>query len=222
MAKFGSVQPTIIVLGLAGILSVLGGCSTGQLQIESSPRKARVTVRKLGESESRDLGQTPILIDAKELAERYKLTGPFFVEVALEGYQTEKITVTQVEGASVNLSLSLKEEIGLQQTEKLNKVIEALFESQSMARTGRFADAHSRLRAVAEAAPDVSVIPELEGDIYFLEKKYQEAYSAYGSALKLKPGSPHVQKMRAMIERYINDESARVPATQGRTGRAAQ
>ena len=205
----GDLRQFIVAL----LLAALSGCATGQMSVQTQPGRAHIFARNLNEQEARDLGEVPIKVGADELKDRYKLVAPFQLEARLEGYQTEKVILAQVDGADINLSLNLKQETGIPLPEKMNEIVEGLFESQSLARTGRYNDAHARLRKVSEKAPELPAIPELEGDIYYLEKRYQEAYSAYGAALKLNPSNGSIQKMRTLLERVIN--GSRQPASAG-------
>jgi len=196
-------RETVCALSLfLGILGgVLGGaCSTAKITLLSSPSRADVYLSALGDGKPKWVGQTPIKMTAAELSKAYGGAGPVFLEFKRNGYSSAKAIVTDLGAVDLTINMDLPPTSGLEDQVRLNFIVDSIFESQRLAKAGREEDALSRLREIEKDAPQLAAIYELEGGIYYLQKKYKEALDAYTLASNHNPKNPQVVRMRNYLE----------------------
>jgi tetratricopeptide (TPR) repeat protein len=93
----------------------------------------------------------------------------------------------------------------------VNALIDRMFETQTLARAGRYEDALEKLRAIEREAPQLAAVYELQGGVYYLMNRYREALDAYSLAAKLNPANPQITRMRQVLETALS--SQREPAS---------
>jgi tetratricopeptide (TPR) repeat protein len=166
----------------------------------SSPSQAEVYVASLGDRKSKLVGETPIKMTAADLSKTYGGAGPVSLEFKKDGYTTVKTIITDLGAADLMINMELPPSSGLEDQVRLNSVIDSIFESQRLAKVGREDDALSKLRALEKEAPHLAATYELEGGIYYLQKKYRQALDAYTLASNYNPKNPQVVRMRNYLE----------------------
>ncbi|MEO5969694.1 MAG: hypothetical protein ABIQ95_07175 [Bdellovibrionia bacterium] len=192
---------TEIVCTLCLCLGVLGSaCSTGRITLLSSPSQAEVYVAALGDRKAKLVGETPIKMTSTELAKAYGGAGPIALEFKKDGYSTVKTIITDIGAIDLTVSMDLPPTTGLEDQVRLNSVVDSIFESQRLAKVGREDDALIRLKDLEKEAPHLAATYELEGGIYYLQKKYKEALDAYTLASNYNPKNPQVVRMRNYLE----------------------
>jgi tetratricopeptide (TPR) repeat protein len=198
---------------LSTALLLLGaGCSSATLAINSNPPKADVYATSVGNEKPRLVGQTPISMKAAELRSQYGGAGPFILELRKPGFQNVRTIVTDLGAADVSMVIELPAEISFEALESLNDAIDLMFEGQRLARAGRLDDAIQQLKQVQAKRPQLAAAYELEGGIYYVQKKYKEALDAYTIATRINPKNPSSVRMRDLLEEQLGK---RTPAGRG-------
>ncbi len=190
------------------IALLFSGCSTAMVTLESTPPAAEVFIRPYGSTESKQIGETPLNISASDLKRQSGPQGPVVLEFRKEGYLPYRAVITDLSASDFTLSGELTAVSGIDEQAKLNRVIDQIFEAQDLGRAGRQEDALVKLRALEREAPQVAAIYELEGGIYYLQKKFKEAFDAYNLALKLNPGEAQAVRMRALLKSVLENDGA--------------
>ena len=181
-------------------MTLLAGCSTSSVNIQSSPDEAEIYITPIGKNESKLLGKTPYVASGSLLVRENEGAGPALIEVKKDGYQTIRTLITELQSVDLSLNLKLNSISGLEDHEKLNSLLDRLFESQHLARRGSYDEALSQLKAVQKEAPQLAATYEIEGGIFYLQKKYQNALNAYEQAIKMNPKNMESIKMRSLLE----------------------
>lgn len=190
-----------VVCALCLYFGVLGSaCSTAKIALLSSPSQAEVYVAAVGDRKTKLIGETPIRMTSADLSKEYGGAGPLFLEFRKDGYSTVKAIVTDIGAVDLTINMDLPPTSGLEDQVRLNFVVDSIFESQRLAKVGREDDALSRLKALEKEAPHLAATYELEGGIYYLQKKYKEALDAYTLASNYNPKNPQVLRMRNYLE----------------------
>jgi tetratricopeptide (TPR) repeat protein len=175
-------------------------CSTAKITLLSSPSQAEVYVAALGDRKAKLVGETPIKMTSTDLSKAYGGAGPITLEFKKDGYSTVKTIVTDIGAIDLTINMDLPPSSGLEDQVRLNLVVDSIFESQRLAKVGRGDDALIRLKALEKEAPHLAATYELEGGIYYLQKKYKEALDAYTLASNYNPKNPQVLRMRNYLE----------------------
>ncbi len=187
-------------LKFATLLTLLCSCSTTSVNIQSSPSGADVYIQPIGKGEAKLLGQTPYLASGSRLEKENGGAGPVLIELKKEGYQSLRTLITETQSVDLSLNLELSSISGFEDHERLNALLDRLFESQRLARRGSYDEAMTRLKAVQKEAPQLAATYEIEGGILYLQKKYKESLTAYSQAVKYNSKNIESLKMRSLLE----------------------
>ena len=229
---FRTFQKLIAVTGAATLMS----CSSASIKFQSAPEKAQVYAHSLGTAgEMLLLGDTPLTISASDLNKKLGASGPVLVEFRKPGHLTSKLFVTDLSSTALTVNTELVASNGLEDMDKLNNLIDQVFESQRLARALRPDDALKALAELKKTYPQVAAIYELEGGIFYMGKKYKEALDSYGQAIKYNPKSSSSIRIHDALEILLGlrkagaattasaapATAAPVPATEGAAAPAA-
>lgn len=190
-----SLKSTFIsfILGLA---LVSCGTTTTRITFDSSPSKADIYVRTHSHDEFKKIGETPLVYRADEIERKLEGSGPLEVEYRKKGYRNSSVYITELAAMDLEVKMELISENGLEDQKLLNWVIDSMFEIKRLVSTKRYDDALTMIKSVKEAVPQVSAIYELEGGIYFLQRKYFYALDAYETAVRYNPNNLELIRMR--------------------------
>ena len=155
------------------------------------------------------LGETPLSLPATQIQPTVGGSGPVWIELKREGFQDQKTLVTDPSTGDLKMEFTLKPFGGLDQPDVMNWALDELFEAQRLVRAGRRADALTKLKAIQIKVPQLSATYEIEGGIYYLDKRYREAVDSLGQALRMNPNNLEAQKLKKLIENSAVGEAPR-------------
>lgn len=186
---------------IAVFVTFLCGCVSGGVRIESEPSGADVYVGSKGES-IRKVGQTPLLFSD----EQFSAFGPYVhMTVGREGYQRESVILpksTLPVDATVFMTLKENE---LPATcaatgESIEKIARGIAESQRYLQGRDLENAERIVVNLISQYPGVSVLHDLLGNIYYLQKNLEGALSSYRKSSELHPSNPETRRMINKLE----------------------
>ena len=186
-----------IRMTLSLILACGAGCSTvASLTLQSNPGGAEVWVAPLDGTTPKKLGQTPLATRSDEAQKVAGTTGPILIEFRKDGYLASRSMVTDLVPADITITAQLQRSTGLENVEALNLVVDRLFEAQRLVRAGRLDDALKLAGEVERDAPELSAVYEIQGGIFYLQKKPREALDAYQVSIRYNPKNAEAIRMR--------------------------
>lgn len=193
---------------------LLVGCASGTLTIDSNEQDVDVKIRYVGESEYKVLGKTPVTMDSKKAIDVAGNKGrAVVIELSKAGYNSRTLLVPSLDsGTDFNFRLKLSRQAS-EKAEDIaakNKLIDDLFESQRLAKVGRYEDAEKLLEKIKEIEPQLAAVYEMSAGIKFIQKDYTGALDLYRQALRLNPGSVENLKM----VQYLEGLNKRKPANE--------
>lgn len=177
---------------------LLINCSSAEIRINSTPTEAKVTlVSRDGQKE--DLGLTPINKTRKSLNTR----GPFLIEIQKEGFETKNIFVPDsFYQSQVTLQTQLSKPQNAAAVSNVafdgNKIVREVSMIHNLIQRKEFTEAQSKLVNLTTDFPGYSALWSLLGNVYFLQRKWDQAFDAYTRASDLDPNAADV---RSMLER---------------------
>lgn len=187
---------SLITLGIA-----LTGCATTRISLFTNPNGAQVYAKPLGSGQLQLLGETPLTVSGDQIEKVYNGSGPVLLEFRKEGFQTTTTLVTELSSQDLNINMEMTPSAGLEDMQGLNTLIETLFECQRLVKVHRYDEALARLKEIERKAPQISTIYEMEGGIYYLQRKYQDALDAYRLAVRYNPKNVEALRMRGLLEK---------------------
>ena len=206
--------PITFQIFAAALVGSLSGCASSRLYLDSFPQAAEIyAVPRPGDPGTR-IGATPLTIDAADVVKASGANGPLYIEFRKDRHTTARAFVTDLAAADLKITLNLPPESGLENQDRLNRLIDQVFESQRLALSGRFDEAIRRLKLIQSEVPQLAAAYEIEGGIYVLQKKLSEALDTYRTAARLNPSNPENIRMRNYLEASLGTgpEPTRQPA----------
>ena len=195
-----------LVLNL-GLLS----CTTGTLNVRTTPDEAEVLVVFPGQQPSR-LGRTPLSLDSDSLSGHAGDS----VELILkkEGYSSEHFLIPKTTfAANIRLDVALNESklpvACADQDAAVEEVARSIAQAQSFIAAKMYEGALRILQNLGDRYPNSSVIYDLLGNAYYLMKDLEKALVAYQKSLKISPNNSETQRMvKKLSEIYSVRSSA--------------
>jgi tetratricopeptide (TPR) repeat protein len=187
---------------ILSVLSLLAGCATGTLSLQTNPEKADVYLIEPG-GKATKFGQTPLDIDARRLFRG----GQDFAQLIVksQGYESKRLVFpkTFVE-SSHQIRMTLAEQSGAPglgakgeikdlasceaiSHESLNKLSKGIAACQAFLLRGDYEVAKTKLSQLIADFPNVSVLYDLQGNAFYLQKSYDQALAAYEKSLSIDP-----------------------------------
>ena len=190
-------KPLILILIL---MLVASACSTpGHISIKSNPEGADILVYQMNQQSGEKVGQTPLVLTSKEIAQYVGGSESFFLELQKEGHLPLKTFVTDLSGNQITLNLSLHKIDYLHESASIQKVVNQLFACQTHARNKDYAKALDLLKQLKIEFPNLSIIYEMEGGLHLIQKDYDKAIISFNNALKHAPKNAEAQRMKKVL-----------------------
>lgn len=188
----------------------LTACATTRLSLFTNPQGAKVFAKPLGSGRYEFLGETPLVVSSDKIEKEHGGSGPILVEFRKEGFQNTSTMVTELSSQDLNINAELVPQVGLEDLQRINSIIETMFECQRLVKVGRYEEALTKLKVLEKEAPQISITYELQGGVYYLQRKYSDSLDAYRLAIRYNPRNAEALRMRDMLEKKFGIE--RIPA----------
>jgi hypothetical protein len=182
------------ILHLLGLLFALTSCASRMVQVQSIPDKAEISI--LSDQGRQVIGKTPFTIKAEDHAQLFSSGG--MVELRAEGFLPEVIVLPGSElGKAMNLSVRLNE---LRAAESCSHASAtalargvALAQQQILSK--RYMEAETTLKNLVASYPNLSVVHDLLGNLYYLQRDTGRSLEAYRRSYELEPGNAFTERM---------------------------
>lgn len=193
-----------IILGIVPVVVVLTSCSSA-LVVESTPDGADVFVRKENEV-SHKLGKTPMTITKDNAPWLFTQNVELIANKA--GYQTERILIPQARsGVRSRWDISFQPGLdgGTGSNNLYAELAEGIADAQKEIYLKNFPQAKTRLEMLLTKYQNISVLYDLLGNVYYLQKELDKAIEMYRKSAAINPNNPETAKMVDKISRITND-----------------
>ncbi len=209
---------TLIILSLAA-------CSTGRLNVSSTPGESEVFVRASGSKKAESIGKTPINQDVSTISDLAGGADTVIIDVKKNGFLSKSVVVTDINSQSdIKLEIDLPSvesfvngtdpnmaetqrrilaELNEKRNLETNYLIDQLFEAQRLAQVGRTDDSLRKLDELEARFPEVAGIHEIRGGIAFMKKDYEKALDAFRKAARSNPKNVEVLNIKNFLEKKL-------------------
>ena len=208
----------------------LTACSSGQLIIDSLPQGGSVFLRTSGDSYEK-LGQTPYIRLMSDITSIRWTNDSLSLEIRKEGFVPKSLVITDPHSSSdIKITTSLrkldeqlrellKSEVSRDDDGNLthipikgvNLLMDEIFEAQRLIRVSRFSDARQKLNSIQEQNPNLSIVYELRGGLFYLQKDYVSALDDYTEAVKYNPNNLQTINMHKYLKKMLRVEEKELP-----------
>ena len=190
---------TLSIIFWSGFFLILNSCATSEIKVNSTPSEAKVhLVGPDGQKEA--LGVTPLVKSKKT----FNSQGPYTLEIQKEGYETRSLFVPESyyqNQISVHAHLSKPTQgatIVNNSSMDGNRIVKEVSVIHGLIQRKEFGEAQSKLVNLTTDYPGYNALWSLLGNVYFLQRKWDQAQDAYTRAAELDPNAADV---RSMLER---------------------
>jgi hypothetical protein len=201
------MPPSKTWLSLTWAALALSACAGPSLRVESSPDGADVLVARDGEPSVR-IGKTPITLNSETAPEIFSST--FKVTVSKDNYLPESLFVPHSSVGGTGRWLTSLKPIGAQAdskekreiikdardvTDSINAIAKGVAEAQQRFFQKNYPAAQRILEELADKYPNIAVIHDLLGNVFYVQKDSTRALSAYKRSYELMPDSIETARM---------------------------
>ncbi|MBT7608363.1 MAG: hypothetical protein HN576_01315 [Bacteriovoracaceae bacterium] len=171
-------------------LLIFGCSTTGSLSVKSNPSQAVVKLSG-DDGEIRELGKTPLALNFSEVFVNSKN-----VKLIIEktNYETEKIVISKPPiKTDYNISISMirdsTTDSQIETQKKLEKLATKIAEALMKIQKKKFRDAESLLMRLVDEFPNISVVYDLLGNVYYMMGDRVAAKAQYLKADSINPNN---------------------------------
>lgn len=186
------------------ILILLSSCgSVYNMKVTSTPDQATIFARNIGSNKRVEIGKTPFNSTVADLRAKNFQDGPMLFEIEKEGHRKVQVFVSE-STANIDISVELEKYDLIENTKKFDKVGSELFEVHRLIRNKKYPDAHKMIDDIKKLFPSLSIVHELEGSVFYLEKKYNQSLDSFRTAYKFNGENLFALKMKKFLEKKLN------------------
>lgn len=177
--------------------------STYNVKVTSTPDGAKVYARNVGSNKRVEIGNTPFISTVTDLRAKNFADGPMIFEIEKDGHRKTQIYVSE-STANIDILVELEKMDIIENTKKFDRVGSELFEVQRLIRNKKYPDAHKKLEEIKKAFPSLSIVHELEGSVFYLEKKFNQSLDSFRTAYRYNGENIFALKMKRFLEKKLN------------------
>jgi tetratricopeptide (TPR) repeat protein len=177
-----------------------------KLIIKSQPDGADILVMD-GNSRPVALGKTPYEGNLEDIINNYVKSSSFILELKKAGHETYRVLLAKTSSVDMSLTANLELSKTISNIKEHDLLMNQLFDVQKLIRSRNFTDAISKLEALEEKNPELSIIPELRATAMYLNKDVEGALSYYRKAFALNPDNADAYRMKIYLEKKLGVDS---------------
>lgn len=195
----------IFCLAIIGIQLAFTACTSSGIRVYSEPSEVEVFLNQRGKT-PKALGKTPLNLEERDMD--WGTDEGLQLKFVKEGYKTENLVVPKTRLATETTVHALLEKDARnqaceQQGEALRRVADAVAKSQNYIYKNEYEKAQLLLESLSLSFPDLSVVYDLLGNVYYLRKDLQKSLNAYQQSDKLWPNNRDTKKMIQRLEAML-------------------
>lgn len=184
-------------------LLILSGCATQGLQVSSVPEGADVYIVSASRGRQ-EVGKTPIQLDSRNTPGLFD--NVVEVQISRTGFQTQSTLVPKMSlGGTGTLHAILQEsslpKVCQSQEDSFNEMARGVAEASNLIQRKSYSEASSLVNQLIARYGTVSVLHDLQGNIFYLQKDLQKALEAYRKSNALSPNNPSTVRMIQKLEK---------------------
>lgn len=199
---FKGVRFFAVVLGLFWGAVLIAA----QVDITSNPSESEVYIVNPSTRESTMIGETPYNDDIGSSLRSLGLDSSYIIEIRRVGFKPYRLLVSNINRTKLEIDASLEVDSDIERLNDYDLLIGQILHVVRYIRTQDFDSALLELENLEKRFPQFSVIYELRGSIFYLNREFRRALSMYRKAFSLNPLNRDAFRMKDYLERRFNLE----------------
>jgi tetratricopeptide (TPR) repeat protein len=176
----------------------------GKLELNSSPDKAEIWVKKDPNDSGTKIGETPFTGTTEELFAQVDDGKTAVIELKREGFTPYRfLAIGSTKDSDLTLRVTLEVTPEVKAVKEHDSLMAELFKVQKMIRSKNYGDALMRLESLEKDHRHFSIIPELKGITHYMNKDMEKALSMFRLAFSLNPDNADAYKMKVFLEKKL-------------------
>ena len=176
-----------------------------KLIIKSQPEAAEVFIVNSGKPIR--IGATPFEANLNEVMNNYVKAPSFVVEISKKGHKPYRLLIAKTAEADLELTANLELDDTATNLKEHDLLMNQLFDVQKLIRGRSFQAALEQLNELEKKHPNFSIIPELKGTAYYMNKEVENALSFYRKAFAINPDNIDAYRMKVYLEKKLGVDS---------------
>ena len=178
-----------------------------EFEILSTPSDVEVFIKKTPKDTPQKLGKTPLKLKANEVFSKIGEQKTFLIKLEKEGFKSYEVVLVKSENVDMKLDFLLEINPKYKIINKHDLLISDLFKIQRLIRSNNLSEAITKLEGLEKENKDFSVITELKGIAYYMQKDLNKALSMFRMAFSKNPDNQDAYKMKVYIEKKLGLDS---------------
>lgn len=172
-----------------------------EISILSNPVGAFIYVKDAKKGDRIKIGETPYKGNLDQLVASLSSKAAFIVEVSKVGFEPYRILLTKTGAMDIELDVNLQISKNIEMVQDLDMLTGDLFDVQRMVRVKDYKSSLTKLNLLEKKFPHFSIIAEMKGSIYYLQKEYKRSLGFYRKAFGLNPENREAYQMKQYLEK---------------------
>lgn len=174
-----------------------------EFEILSTPSDVEVFIKKTPKDTPQKLGKTPLKLKANEVFSKIGEQKTFLIKLVKDGFKSYEVVLVKSENVDMKLDFLLEINPKYKIINKHDLLISDLFKVQRLIRSNNLSEAITKLEGLEKENKDFSVITELKGIAYYMQKDLNKALSMFRLAFSKNPDNQDAYKMKVYIEKKL-------------------
>ncbi|PIK14829.1 hypothetical protein [Halobacteriovorax sp. JY17] len=195
----------IIYLLIISFLS--GNVFAGKVNLTSTPEGAEIFVINQKAGNKRAIGKTPYVADFNAFMTEVGPNESIQVSIWKPGFEEFNIIVPPITGSDVRINANLRVEKNIKLTTDFDFLVSDLFDALRMTRLKDFQSSNEKLDLLIKKFPHFSVVYEMKGMNFYLNKDFKRSLNFYKKAFSVNPKNREAYRMMTYLEKKFNIKS---------------
>lgn len=170
------------------------------ISVTSNPEQAEVFVKNPNTKERVKVGKTPIKMSMNDMVNNFARSNVFMIEIEKEGFDPYRVLMTRTGSNDIELLVNMEISKNMKLIKDLDFLMSQLFEVQRQIRSKDYNSALKKLDDLEKDFPHYSIIYELKGSAYYLDKQFKQALNYYRKAFSVNPENRDAYIMKVYLE----------------------
>jgi len=177
-----------------------------ELKIISYPEGSDIYVKSLVDFDYKKIGVTPLTISFDEVIKNFTSAEVFMIEIRKDDYKPFRVIVSDFSSADLTVNARLDVKNDYEMNTAIEEVATEILEAQRLVRVSKYDEGLEKLKNLEKKFSKVSLIFEMQGNIYYLKKDTKKALDAYSLAFIHNPKNLDAYKMKLYLEKTLVEQ----------------
>lgn len=185
------------------VFLAMGAAYGEDIEIKTTPEDAEVFISAGPGKKEIKLGNTPLKMPSEDVFGQTGQSKSIFVTVKKEGFDTYRVMMIKTPGVDYKMEILLNISKEITTIKKHDLLMAELFKAQRMIRANNFGDALNKLTDLEKDYKEFSIITEMKGITYYMQKDLNNALSMFRLAFSKNSQNRDAYKMKVYLEKKL-------------------